>query len=66
MSLIFDKKYKLETSENFEEYCKALGKLLIYNDNNNILLFIILSISIRTYFYFIKLILCRIFKLIEN
>ncbi|XP_026823099.1 fatty acid-binding protein, muscle-like [Rhopalosiphum maidis] len=25
MSLIFDKKFKLETSENFDEFCKALG-----------------------------------------
>ncbi|XP_022165569.1 fatty acid-binding protein, muscle-like isoform X1 [Myzus persicae] len=25
MSLIFDKKYKLESSDNFDEYCKALG-----------------------------------------
>ncbi|KAF0759079.1 fatty acid-binding protein, muscle-like [Aphis craccivora] len=25
MSLIFDTKFKLETSENFDEFCKALG-----------------------------------------
>ena len=25
MSLIFDKKYKLDTSENFDDYMKALG-----------------------------------------
>ncbi|XP_060878986.1 fatty acid-binding protein, muscle-like [Metopolophium dirhodum] len=29
MSLIFDKKYKLDTSENFDEYMKALGVGLV-------------------------------------
>ncbi|XP_015366261.1 PREDICTED: fatty acid-binding protein, muscle-like [Diuraphis noxia] len=29
MSLIFNKKFKLESSDNFDEYCKALGVISV-------------------------------------
>jgi len=59
MSLIFDKKYKLESSDNFDEYCKALGKLSIYND---ILFNIYHKYYMPTYFYFVAWISYRILK----